>query len=86
MDGPTVGSIAFLSNMFREALAMVLIPLLARTRFPSLAVGAGGATSMDVTLPLIEKNCGQNSVALAMASGGILSLSVPILVPLLRGL
>ncbi len=84
IDGPAAGSIAFLSNMLREAFAIVLIPLLARTRFPYLAIGSGGATSMDVTLPLIEKSCGPRSVAFAMASGGVLSLSVPILVPLLH--
>ncbi len=38
---------------------------------------------MDVTLPLIEKNCGPRSVGFAIASGAILSLAVPVLVPLL---
>ncbi len=74
---------SFLSNMLRESMALVLIPVLARTRFPLLAVGAGGATSMDVTLPLIEKNCGARAVPFSIASGGLLSLSVPFLVPLL---
>jgi uncharacterized membrane protein YbjE (DUF340 family) len=69
--------------MLRESMALILIPLLARTRFPLLAIGAGGATSMDVTLPLIEKNCGPGAVPLSVASGGVLSLSVPFLVPLL---
>jgi len=82
LDGPGIGAVAFLSNMLRESMALVLIPLLARTRFPYLAIGTGGATSMDVTLPLIEKNCGPRSVAFAMASGGVLSLCVPVLVPL----
>jgi uncharacterized membrane protein YbjE (DUF340 family) len=83
LDGPLTGAVSFLSNMLREMLAFVLIPLLARTRFPYLAIGTGGATSIDVTLPLIEKHCGPRSVAFAMASGGALSLSVPLLVPLL---
>ncbi len=83
LDSPSLGAVSFLSNMLRESAALVLIPLLARTRFPLLAVGAGGATSMDVTLPLIEKNCGASAVPFAIASGGILSLSVPFLVPLL---
>jgi uncharacterized membrane protein YbjE (DUF340 family) len=83
LDGPGLGAVSFLSNMLRESMALVLIPLLARTRFPFLAIGAGGATSMDVTLPLIEKNCGPGSVPLSIASGGVLSLSVPFLVPLL---
>ncbi len=83
LDGPITGSIAFLSNMLRESMSLILIPLLSRTRFPYLAIGAGGATSMDVTLPLIVKNCGPRSVGFALASGGLLSLAVPILVPLL---
>ncbi len=83
LDGPSTGSVAFISNMLRESMAMVLIPVLSRTRFPHMAIGAAAATSMDVTLPLIEKHCGPGSVPFAMASGAVLSLSVPLLVPLL---
>jgi len=86
LDSPTLGTVAFLSNMIRESLALLLIPLLGRSRFPLLAVGAGGATSMDVTLPLIGKSCGAPSVPFAVASGALLSLSVPFLVPLLYAL
>jgi len=77
-----VGSIAFLSNIFRETLAMLLIPLLARTSMPNLAIGVAGATSMDVTLPLIAVYNGSDSVPLSVSHGSILSLLVPIVVPL----
>jgi uncharacterized membrane protein YbjE (DUF340 family) len=83
LDGPATGAVAFISNMLRESMAMVLIPVLSRTRFPHLAIGAAAATSMDVTLPLIEKHCGPDAVPFSMASGAVLSLSVPLLVPLL---
>jgi uncharacterized membrane protein YbjE (DUF340 family) len=83
LDSPGLGAVSFLSNMLRESLALLLIPLLGRTRSPFLAIGAGGATSMDVTLPLIEKNCGPGAVPFSITSGGVLSLSVPFLVPLL---
>jgi uncharacterized membrane protein YbjE (DUF340 family) len=86
LDGPAIGAVAFLSNMLRESMALFLIPLLGRSRFPLLAIGVGGATSMDVTLPLIERSCGPRAVPFAMASGGFLSLMVPILVPLLSSL
>jgi len=86
LDGPITGSIAFLANIMREIAALILIPLLARTRFPYTAIGAGGATAMDVTLPLIEKSCGPRSVGFAMASGAVLSLAVPVLVPLFHQL
>lgn len=82
LDGPVLGATAFLANMLREALALVLIPLLARSRHPYVAIGVAGATSMDVTLPLIEASCGPRSVPFSVASGVVLSTAVPILVPL----
>jgi uncharacterized membrane protein YbjE (DUF340 family) len=83
LDGPVLGATAFLANLLRETMSLLLIPLLARTRFPFLAIGVGGATSMDVTLPLIEVSCGPRAVPLAIASGAVLSALVPVLVPLL---
>ena len=83
LDGPMTGSIAFLSNMLREVMSLVLIPLLARTRFPHLAIGSGGATSMDVTLIITYQSLGEWSIPYCLVSGGILSLMVPILTPLM---
>ena len=68
--------------MARESIAFLAIPLLARGRFPSLAIGVGGATAMDVTLPLVEQCAGPEAVPASFASGALLSLSVPLLVPL----
>jgi len=86
LGDPALGSAAFLANMIREAIALLTIPFLARTRLPVLAVGVGGATAMDVTLPLIEQCAGPQIVPVSFASGALLSLSVPFLVPLFFGL
>jgi uncharacterized membrane protein YbjE (DUF340 family) len=86
LDSPGLGTVSFLSNMLRESMALVLIPVLARTRFPLLAVGAGGATSMDVCLSITYRSLGEESIPLCIASGGILSFLVPLLVPLLYSL
>lgn len=86
LGDPGLGSAAFLANLFRESLALLTIPLLARTRYPYLAIGAGGATSMDVTLPIVEQCCGVEAVPVSFASGAILSLLVPVLVPLFYSL
>jgi len=82
MGDPVLGSAAFLSNMLRETIALFIIPLIARTRYPNIAIGVAGATSMDVTLPLIERSCGAKKVPLSITNGAILSLLVPLLVPL----
>ena len=82
MGDPVLGSAAFVSNILRETIALLSIPLISRSRFPHIGIGIAGATSMDVTLPLIEKSCGPDSVPLAITSGALLSLLVPVLVPL----
>lgn len=82
MGDAVLGSAAFLANMIREALALVLIPVLAVTRRPYTAIGVGGATAMDVTLPLVEQCIGPDAVPVSFTSGALLSLLVPVLVPL----
>ncbi|MHB0956470.1 MAG: LysO family transporter [Pirellulaceae bacterium] len=86
LGDPLLGSTAFLANLLRETLALVAIPFLASTGRWELSIGAGGATSMDVTLPLIERCCGPQSVPLSIAHGLTLSLLVPVLVPLFFGM
>lgn len=83
LGDPQLGSAAFMTNMLREAFAILLIPFLGRTFFARSAVGIAGATSMDVTLPLVERSAGPGMVPLSISHGVILSLLVPLLVPLL---
>jgi len=86
MGNPFLGSVAFMANILRETMALLAIPFLGEARLPYLAVGVGGATSMDVTLPLIERSCGAWIVPLSITSGAVLSLLVPVLVPLFYNL
>lgn len=86
LGDPFLGSVSFLANMMRESIALLIIPFLGRTRIPTLAVGVGGATAMDVTLPLIEQSAGPWIVPVSFLSGALLSLVVPILVPICLGL
>jgi len=76
--GPLWGGAAFLNDMAREVVALVAIPALMQLR-PALAVGYGGATAMDFTLPVIQRAGGLEMVPVAMASGFILSLLSPVL-------
>ncbi|MDX1634859.1 MAG: lysine exporter LysO family protein [Marinobacter sp.] len=80
--GPAWGGVAFLNDVFREIIALALIPLLIRQR-PAMAIGYGGATAMDFTLPIIRSNGGLACVPVAIASGFILSFISPILMGLL---
>ncbi len=82
LGDPVLGSVAFLSNLFRESIAFLVIPLLASYGKPHAAISIGGATSMDVTLPVIKKSCGTEYVPLSIAHGSMLTIVVPFLVPL----
>ena len=77
--GPVMGSAAFLNDLGRELIAILIIPLLMR-RHPSAAIGYGGATALDFTLPVIQRTGGVGVVPVAIVSGFILSLLGPILI------
>ncbi|CAH6697267.1 lysine exporter LysO family protein [Klebsiella grimontii] len=76
--GPVIGSAAFFNDLARELLAIMLIPGVVR-RSRSTALGLCGATSMDFTLPVLQRSGGVEIVPAAIVHGFILSLLVPIL-------
>jgi len=83
MYNAEIGTLAFLTNVFRELFAFIVIPLIARYIGKYEAIAPGGATTMDTTLPLIAKSVGGEVVVMAFISGATLSMLVPVLVPLL---
>jgi len=79
--GPVIGSAAFFNDLGRELIAIMLIPALVR-RSRSTALGICGATSMDFTLPVLQRSGGLELVPAAIVHGFILSLLVPLLMAL----
>ncbi len=76
--GPAWGGVAFLNDVLREIIALALIPVLISAR-PAMAIGYGGATAMDFTLPVIRSSGGLGCVPVAIASGFLLSFLSPVL-------
>lgn len=81
-----LGAIALLANCFREIVAMLLIPLIAKYLGKITAIAPGGATCMDTTMPVISKCCGESTALLGFISGSVLTALVPILVPIMYSL
>lgn len=78
--GPELGTLALLSNILREIMTLLCAPLLVRW-FGNLApISAGGATTMDTTLPIITRSAGQQFVIVSIFHGFITDFSVPFLV------
>lgn len=76
--GPAWGGVAFLNDVLREIIALALIPVVITAR-PAMAIGYGGATAMDFTLPVIRSSGGLTCVPVAIASGFLLSFLSPVL-------
>ena len=80
--GPELGTIALLSKITREIITLLFAPLLVRW-FGNLApISAGGATTMDTTLPIITRYSGQSFVVVSIFHGFVVDFSVPFLVTL----
>ena len=76
----SLGTIALMSNILRELFTLLLAPLLVRSFGPLAPICAGGATTMDSTLPVITAYSGKQWTFIAIVHGIAVDFSVPILV------
>lgn len=83
--GAIWGSVALLNDLAREILALLFIPFIAR-RSPSAAIGLGGVTSLDFTLPLLQKSLGNEYLPVIMSFGFITNIVSPVLMVVFSGL
>lgn len=79
--GPVIGSAAFFNDLARELFAIMMIPTLIQHHRGS-ALGLCGATSMDFTLPVLQRSGGLELVPAAIVHGFLLSLLAPVLMAL----
>lgn len=80
--GAELGTVALLANICREIITLLAAPLLARWFGPLAPISAGGATTMDTTLPIIARTSGQGFVVVSIFHGFLVDFSVPFLVTL----
>ena len=78
-----LGGIAFLSNIFRELLAIIFIPIIAKKVGALESVSVAGATAMDSVLPIINRSTSAEISIISFYSGLVISIVVPILIPIL---
>lgn len=80
--GAELGTIALLSNITREIIALLGAPLFGKYFGPLSPISVGGATTMDTTLPIISRVSGKEFVVVSIFHGCIVDLSVTFLVTL----
>lgn len=75
-----LGTIALMANILRELFALLGAPLFVRYFGRLAPICAGGATTMDTTLPIITRCCGNELVFVSIFHGILVDFSVPFLV------
>lgn len=75
-----LGTIALMANIMREIIALLGAPLFVKYFGRLSPICAGGATTMDTTLPIITRYSGKELVFVSIFHGIIVDFSVPFLV------
>lgn len=81
-----LGVVALLANVMREIITLLMAPLFVKFFGKLAPVCAGGATSMDTTLPIISATSGKEYAIIALFHGIVLTICVPFLVAFLLSL
>ena len=75
-----LGTVALLTNVFKEIAVLVGAPLMVRLAGPLAPICVGGAASMDVLLPSITSASGRQWAFVSVLHGAIVDFSVPFFV------
>lgn len=76
--GAEIGTMALAANIFRELLTIMLAPVMVKYFGKLAPISSGGATTMDTTLPVIQKNSGNEYVPVSIFHGVVVDISVPL--------
>lgn len=75
-----LGTIALMANIIREIIALLGAPLFVKYFGRLSPICAGGATTMDTTLPIITRYSGKDMVFVAIFHGILVDFTVPFFV------
>ena len=75
-----LGTIALLSNIIREMMALLGSPLIEKYFGKLAPISAAGVNSMDVVLPAITRYSGKDMIPVAILHGILIDFSVPLFV------
>ncbi len=83
---PELGSITLVANLLREFFCIAFSVIFVKFGGKIAPVMVGGAAAIDTCLPPVVKHSGEKYALVAIFSGLVLSIVVPILIPFLLSL
>lgn len=75
-----LGTIALLTNVFREMFTLLCAPLLVKYFGRLAPICTAGVTSIDVSLPVITRYSGKDLISISVIHGILVDLTVPFFV------
>ena len=82
---PVASAISFMHNVIREVVGIIGIPFFATKIGYIEATAVPGIAAMDVCMPIIEKYARKDTVVYGFATGLLMCILVPLIVPLMIG-
>lgn len=76
-------AVCFMTNVIRETLGIIFIPLGAKLVGYMEALGIAGMADMDVCMPIIERSCREETVVYGFVTGVFMCITTSILIPAL---
>ncbi len=81
-----LSALVFLSNIIREVIGILLVPFVANRIGYIEAAALPGASSMDLSLPVIERSCSVQGAIYGILIGAVMTLVAPIIIPIFLAL
>lgn len=81
----TASAVSFLHNILREVISLMFIPLVADKIGYFEAVSMPGSPGMDCCLPTVKRNTNGEMVLYSLFSGILISILIPVWMPLIIG-
>ena len=79
---PVASAVSFLHNVLREVIGIIGIPFLAQKIGYIESTAVPGVAAMDVCMPIVERNCREDTVVYSFCTGLLMCLTIPVVVPL----
>lgn len=78
--GPALAAVALFSNVLREMITLILVPVIRKFFGPIAPIACGGANTSDVVLPVIMRHSGEEYAVPSIYNGIVCTFIVPFLV------
>ncbi|MBO6302347.1 MAG: LysO family transporter, partial [Ruminiclostridium sp.] len=79
---PVASAISFLHNAIRETFGIIAIPFIAAKIGYIESTAVPGVAAWDVCMPIVEQHTNEDTVIYSFATGCMMFVTIPVVIPL----